>query len=69
MNPYRSHSRFDERRMRRLIRKQTRLDKRVLARAEQRFQREEILIGIENCINAGIISIVGYVALLYIFFL
>lgn len=41
MNPYRSHSAFDERRVRRLIRKQSRIDKRILARAEQRFQREE----------------------------
>lgn len=40
VNPYRSHSAFNERRVRRLIRKQTRLDKRLMQRAEVRFRRE-----------------------------
>lgn len=39
MSPYRTHS-IDERRVRRLIRKQSRLDKRILQRAEKRFQKE-----------------------------
>lgn len=41
MTPYRSHSLLDELRVRRKARKQIRNDKRIMKRAEQRFNREQ----------------------------
>ena len=50
--PYRSHSLIDELRVRRKARKQIRLDKRIMKRAEQRFNREQ---GIERFKDAALI--------------
>ena len=56
MSPYRSHSQFNERRMRRLVRKQTRLDKRILQRAERRYHRD---LNIQHAKDLGLLLFMG----------
>jgi hypothetical protein len=59
--PYRSHSLIDELRVRRKVRKQARLDKRIMKRAEQRFNREQ---GVESLKHAALIALaLGLMAL------
>ena len=53
--PYRVNA-FDERRVRRLARKQQRVDKRILARAEERYRKSELT---QQFIGLGLLMLLG----------